>query len=80
MERETAPVESIFKGRRAKVQITAPTYEVPYICTGYVYCLQGRRLSDNLNDVFTGTMPENKDFLSARDVKMYSLRGAGEAV
>lgn len=77
MERE---VESIFKGRWVRVQINAPTYALPYVCTGKVYCLQGRRLLDHLNDVFPGALPENKDFLSVREVEMHSVRGQWERV
>ncbi len=40
-----------FEGRRVQVQICAPTYALPHICTGYIYCPQGRRLLDHLNDV-----------------------------
>ena len=66
----------MFKGRWVGVQITAP----PHICTGYVYCLEGRRLCDQLNDVFPGTVPPKKDFLSVSDIKMYSVTGVGEEV
>jgi hypothetical protein len=81
MEEEMARArETIFKGRWVEVRITAPTYGLAYMCTGFVYCLQGRRLLDQLNEVFPSALPEKKDFLSVRDVKMYSLRGAEEAV
>jgi len=69
-------VEKIFSGRWVKVKVNAPTYAFPYVCTGYVYCLEGRRLLDHLNDLF---MPK-REFLSVREAEMASLRGESEAV
>ena len=83
MQRERSidqAAEVFFKGRWVKVEIRAPTYALTHICIGYVFCLEGRRLLDHLNDVFPTTMPEEKDFLSIKEVEMYSLRGASEAV
>jgi len=68
----------IFKGRWLKVQIHAPTYALTHLCVGYIYCLEGRRLLDHLNDVFPSTLPEEKAFLSIKEVEMYSLKGAPE--
>lgn len=76
----TQASETIFKGRWVKVQISAPTYRLPHISFGYVYCLQGRRLLDHLNDVFPGTLPENKEFLFVKEVELYSVRGERETV
>jgi len=70
--------EPAFKGRWAKVQIYAPTYALPRTCLGYVYCFQERRLLDQLNDVFPGTLPGNAPFLSIREPKIYSLNGGEE--
>lgn len=68
------------EGRRVQVQICAPTYTLPHICVGYIYCPQGRRLLDHLNDVFPGTVPEYKNFLSVTEVQMYSVRKQTETV
>ena len=70
--------ETIFKGRWAKVHIYAPTYALPRTCVGYVHCFQGRRLLDQLNDVFPSTLPGNAPFLSIREPKIYSLSGGEE--
>jgi len=74
----TQASEAIFKGRWAKVQIYAPTYALPRTCVGYIYCFQERRLLDQLNDVFPGTLPGNAPFLSIREPKIYSLNGGEE--
>lgn len=68
-------LETILKGTWVKVQIHAPTYATTHICTGYVYCLEGRRLLDHLNDVFPSIMSEEKCFLSVKEVEMYSIEG-----
>ena len=73
-------LETMFKGRWVKVQISAPTYAFPHISIGYVYCLQGRRLLDHLNDVFPGMPPQNNDFLSVKEVEIHSLRGEVKTV
>jgi len=70
--------EFAFKERWAKVQIYAPTYALPRTCVGYVYCAQERRLLDQLNDVFPGTLPGKAPFLSIREPKIYSLDGGEE--
>ena len=59
------------------MQIYAPTYALPRTCVGHVYCFQGRRLLDQLNDVFPSTVPGNEPFLSIREPKVYSLSGGG---
>jgi hypothetical protein len=66
--------EVMFKGRWVKVEIYAPTNVLTHICTGHVFCLEGRRLLDHLNDVFPTTVSEEKDFLSMKEVDMYSPR------
>jgi len=68
------------KGGWVQVNIYAPTYAIPHKCTGYIYCLPGRRLLDQLNEVFPGTVSEAKEFLSIREGKMYSLREEGDSV
>ncbi len=79
-ERSSPQTSEVFlKGRWVKMQIHAPTYALTHTCTGYIYCLEGRRLLDQLNDVFPSTMSEKKDFLSVSEVEMYSLRGEVEA-
>lgn len=72
--------EFAFKERWAKVQIYAPTYALPRTCVGYVYCSQERRLLDQLNDVFPGTVPGNTPFLSIREPRIYSLDGGEEVL
>jgi len=72
--------EGIFKGGWLQVNIYAPTYALPYVCTGHVYCLPGRRLLDQLNDVFPGTASEAKEFLSVTGGEMYALRGEKKTV
>lgn len=77
-ERSIDQASGIFKGRWLKVQIHSPTYALTHVCTGYIYCLEGRRLSDHLNDVFLNTLPEEKAFLPIKEVEMYPLRGVIE--
>ena len=77
-ERSIDQASEIFKGSWLKVQIHAPTYTLTHVCVGYIYCLEGRRLLDQLNDVFPSTLPEEKAFLSIKEVEMYSLKGAPE--
>jgi len=72
--------EGIFKGGWVQVHIYAPTYTLPHMCTGYIYCLPGRRLLDQLNEVFPGTVSEAKEFLPVREGKMYALRGDSQLV
>jgi len=62
------------------VHIFAPTYGLSRIYTGHVYCLQGRRLLDQLNEMFPGTVTESKPFLRAKGGKIYDLRGENEEV
>ncbi len=71
---------SEFEGRRVQIQICAPAYALPHICIGYIYCPQGRRLLDHLNDIFPGTVPEYNNFLSVTGVQMCSVRGQTETV
>lgn len=73
-----ARAEGVFKGGWVQVHIYAPTYALPHICTGYVYCLPGRRLLDQLNDVFPGVVSEGKDFLPVKEGEMQALRGESE--
>ena len=68
------------KGGWVQVNIYAPTYAIPHKCTGYIYCLPGRRLLDQLNEVFPGIVSEAKEFLPIKEGKMYSLREEGETV
>ena len=77
-DRSIDQASEIFKGSWLKVQIHAPTYTLTHVCDGYIYCLEGRRLLDQLNDVFPSTLPEEKAFLSIKEVEMYSLKGAPE--
>ena len=67
--------QTILKVRRVKVQIYALTYALTHLCTRCIYCLEGRRLTDQLNDVFPGTTPEEKLFLPGKEVEMSSIRG-----
>lgn len=75
-----AETETIFKGGWVQVHIYAPTYALPHICTAYVYCLPGRRLLDQLNEMFPSTVPEAKEFLPVREGEMYALRGDRKTV
>ena len=70
-----AITDGVFKGGWVQVHIYAPTYALPHSCTGYVYCLPGRRLLDQLNDVFPGTISEARDFLPIQEGEMRALRG-----
>ncbi len=72
--------ETISEGRRVQVEICVPTYALPHLCIGYIYCPPGRRLLDHLNDVFPGIVPEYNNFLSVTEVQMYSVRGQTETV
>ena len=72
--------EGISKGGWVQVHIYAPTYTLPHMCTGYIYCLPGRRLLDQLNEVFPGTVSEAKGFLPVREGEMYALRGDSQLV
>jgi len=67
--------EAISKGKWVKVEIYAPTYTFPHMCAGYVYCLQGRRLLDQLNEMFPSALSENKEFLPVSQGELRALRG-----
>ena len=73
-----AIAEGVFKGGWVQVHIYAPTYALPHSCTGYGYCLPGRRLLDQLNDVFPGTISEANDFLPIQEGEIRALRGQSE--
>jgi len=61
------------------VHLCTHVFSSPHI-TGYVYCLQGRRLLDQLNEMFPGILPEVKEFLLIREGEMYALRGERKTV
>ena len=68
------------KGGWVQVNIYAPTYAIPHKCAGYIYCHPGRRLLDQLNEVFPFAVPDAREFIPIREGKMYSLREGSEAV
>jgi len=71
MEKE----DVIFNGGWIQTEIYAPTYALPHICKGSVYCLPGRRLLDQLNNVFPNSTSEDHEFLPVKKGEICALRG-----